>query len=135
MAIDAETNRAIGEIYVRIDKDRSETQGAIQQGFKTISEKLDDHKDETVAALKENTDQVHRLDLAVQGATSAQVLCRAQMEPRISTLEKSAKEKADKAWSIARPLLVKALEWAIMGGGLYAIYQALQTTAAKGGHP
>lgn len=135
MAIDPETNREIGDIYRRIDGDKKETQTAIQQGFQALGEKLDGHKAETLAALKENTAQVHRLDLAVQGATNSQVLCRAQMEPRISAVEKTMTDRAEKIWSLGRPLLVKALEWAIMGGGLFAIYRALQTTAAKGGHP
>ena len=123
---DADTNRAIGDIYRRIDADKNETSQAITQGFKGLADKLDQHKDEMTKELRENRDQVHRLDLAVQEATNCQTLCKAEMEPRVAAVEKTVQDRAEKAWQVARPVLVKALEWAIIGGGLYGILRTLQ---------
>jgi hypothetical protein len=131
---DADTNRAIGDVYRRIDADKKETSEAIQQGFKDMGDKLDAHKDAMTEELKQNREQVHKLDLAVQGATSAQTLCRAEMGPRVKTVEDTIKDRGEKVWQVARPILVKALEWAIMGGGFYLIYKALKA-GLSGGTP
>lgn len=97
--MDSDTALAIGNLGSQIDK-----------GFSDVHKRLDTQNE-----------TIHHLDMAVQSTNSNAVLCKAEMGPRVSYLEKHQEKTSNRTWDIVRPIFTEVLKLVLIGLMIYMV--------------